>query len=145
VTPVIPDIAGFADAQDRLRQQFGQNITFKVPQAKTWPAGTAIDPESGEPYDPTVVPTSGANPTLVTKKVNVIFKPLIPGRADDVERVPLGVKQTKGAALLASPADYPDIQGAVSFELNGREYRVSDQVPDGLTTVQRYVIFGEPT
>jgi hypothetical protein len=141
----VPDIAGFADAQDRLREAFGQDITFLVPQAKTWPAGTALDPETGEPYDPTTVPTSGADPTEVVKKVNVIYKALIAGDEDNVVRERLGVMQTESCALIASLADEPDIEDASEFVVNERRYRITDAVTDGLTGPQRYIIFGEPT
>lgn len=142
MTPT-PDIAGFADAQNRLRLGLGQDIGFRIPQAPAWPAGTAVDPESGEPYDPTTVDASGP-PDVVTKKVNVIFRALIAGSDDVVVRERLGVMTTEGCALIAAAADKADIVEATEFTVNGRRYRITDTVDDGLTAVQRYIIFGEP-
>ena len=55
---ITPDLQGFRDAQSELRQLFGQDITFQAKAAATWPLGTPIDPETNEPYDPTIEPVS---------------------------------------------------------------------------------------
>jgi hypothetical protein len=63
MTAPTPDIAGFIAAQDRMRQVFGRDVPFNVPVAPVWPVDTQLD-ENGEPYDPTVVPSSGGGMTF---------------------------------------------------------------------------------
>ena len=46
---VIPNIAGFIAADKTMRSTFGDTITFSVPQVPQWPAGTRINPDTGEP------------------------------------------------------------------------------------------------
>jgi hypothetical protein len=63
--PPQADLAGFADAQSRLRNQFAEEVTFMYPEQFAWPAGTPIDPETDEPYDPTVEPITASAASAV--------------------------------------------------------------------------------
>lgn len=140
---MLPDIAGFVDAQERLRESLGNDVTFKIPQEKVWPDGVQLDPETGEPYDPTVVPVSGADFDEVERKVTVVFRPIHPNVEDPVDDQPAGVMHRESAALIASPAVYADIEDAAFFVLNGMEYRVTSIDPDGIVGIDRYIVFGE--
>jgi hypothetical protein len=65
--PPQADLAGFADAQSRLRNQFAEEVTFMYPEQFAWPAGTPIDPETDEPYDPTVEPITASAASAVVR------------------------------------------------------------------------------
>jgi hypothetical protein len=138
-----PDLDGWREAQARLRTALGQNVTFKIPLPKVWDPDVQLDPETGEPYDPTVVPTSGGGFAEIEKRVSVVFRPIHPNVEDPVLDEPAGVMHRESVALMADPADYPDIEDAARFTLQGNEYRVTSIDADGLVETDRYVIFGE--
>lgn len=137
-----PNIQGFKDAQNQLIEKLGQDITFRVPVPAVYPANVSLDPESGEPYDPTAVPTSGGDHDEVEVKVTVVFRPLGTDK-DDVVSETIGLLNTTDVALIARAADYSDIQDAAEFDLNGRAYRITDIVPDGLVGIDRYIVYGQ--
>jgi hypothetical protein len=72
-----PDTAGFADAQDRLRQELGVDAVFLIPTALVWPPGTPLDPETGKPFDPFLDPVDPAANTEVTVRCSFVHSPLI--------------------------------------------------------------------
>lgn len=142
--PNAPDIAGFRDAQNRLREVLGQDVTFHVPEAVTWDPAVALDPETGQPYDPTTVPTSGGGHADVVIRVSVVFRTIRRGAVEDqVIDQPVGVMNDGTVALLIAQADYAAIQDATEFVLNGKDYRITDILPDGIGEIDRYVAFGE--
>lgn len=137
-----PDLAGWREAQDRLREALGEDVTFSIPLPKTYDESVALDPETGEPYDPTVVPTSGGGFTSVIVRATVVFHPIKRGDEDQVEQSAVGMMDIKNVALLVGEADYPGIQDAAEFVLHGRDYRITDMMPDGLVGIDRYVVYG---
>lgn len=141
--PPTPDLAGFRDAQDRLRQALGQDIVFQIPVAKTWGPDVSLDPETGEPYDPTAVPVSGGGVTTVTVRATVIFRPIKRGDEDQVTGVAGGVMNDQNVALLVAATDFTEIEPATGFVLNGKDYSITDIMPDGLGEIDRYVVYGE--
>lgn len=138
-----PDIAGFREAQARLRQKMGQDVAFSIPETPQWAPGVQLDPETGRPYDPTIEPTAGGGFTTVTHRVSVIFRPIRGRLQDETEATAMGIVSDDTAALLMDPADYPSVESAVKFDLNGTDYKITEAVPDGLAGVDRYVVFGE--
>lgn len=140
-----PDLDGWRDAMNRLRVALGQDIAFQVPVTPVWPAGVQLDPENGRPYDPTIQPESGGDTTDVIVRVGVVQPPIRTGSArDDVDMgSAAGPMLTTNVALIVGEADYPAIQDATTFVLNGRDYRITDILPDGLTRVDRYIAYGE--
>jgi hypothetical protein len=141
---VTPNVAGYKDAMDRLRSALGQDVTFKVPEAVTWPAGVELDPETGQPYDHTVEPESGGGFTEVVVHVGVVnqtFRTANP--KDEVPDAAGGIERTGLVVLNCSLADYPTVEPATEFTLNGIDYRVTDREATGLTSVDRWMIFGE--
>lgn len=140
-----PDIAGFQDAQERIRLALGQNVDFQIPIAPVYPDGTQLDPETGEPYDPTVDPTSGGGNTIVTKKVVVCYAPIQGSKVPNEKGREgwQGVARGESCALLASVDDFPDIEPATGFVLNEVEYQITEIIEDGLVGMERAVVFGE--
>lgn len=136
-----PDIAGFRVAQDRLRQVLGRAVTFHVPEAPVYDPDVQLDPETGRPYDPTVVPTSGGGEADVTITVGIVTTVIESSDEADIEAGPSGVRSSESAALIIAPADKPDIAGAGAFTLDGMRYAVIDLRFDGSS--DRWVCFGE--
>jgi hypothetical protein len=134
-----PDLSGFAEAQDRLRVALGVDAVFLIPQASVWPVGTEINPDTDEPYDPTVVPTSGGGVNEVVVRVAPVQRPI--GGGDDVIEGPSGVRQDETIALRINPADKPAIDGARSVIVHSIEYRVTEVVDDD----DQWIVFGEAT
>jgi hypothetical protein len=141
--PPTPDIAGFKDAQKRLRNYLGQEIDFQIPVPKTWGPDVALDPETGEPYDPTAVLTSGGGDTIVTVKATVIFRPIKRGDEDLVAGVAAGVMNEENVALYIDVSDFASVEAATGFSWNGKDYRITDMLPDGLTSIDHYIVYGE--
>jgi hypothetical protein len=93
MTAPTPDIAGFIAAQDRMRQVFGRDVPFNVPVAPVWPVDTQLD-ENGEPYDPTVVPSSGGGTAPSVIHVGVVRNALPTNEEDEVDRGVSGAVKT---------------------------------------------------
>jgi len=136
--PEAPDLAGFAEAQSRLRTHFGEPVLFIWPAEKTWPPGTKLDDETGEPYDPMIEPVS-TDPDERLALGDVARRPFqhedvefsAPGM---VEREHVMVAMDGGYASAASAAD--------SFIVGGSEYELPSGRFDGIGELQRYLAFG---
>lgn len=141
--PTQPDIQGFRDAMDRGRDVLGQDVTFHVLADPVWPDGTAINPETGRPYDPTVVASSGGDETDVVIRVGVVSPVLTVAGRDQVEADVQGVVRTNRAALDVALEQVPNVSDAVAFTVNEIRYVVTDKVLHGLGGADRYLVFGE--
>lgn len=137
---VSPDLTGFREAQRRLRDAFGQDVTFHWPPTQTWPEGTRLDPESGQPYDPTVKPVASA-PRSAVVKADVASSP---GRKDSTDTTAFGELEVGDVLLIVNPEDALAVAGATRFELpNGERYAVRATRDDGIGGVDRHLVFGE--
>lgn len=130
-----PDLAAFADAQERLRDYFGELVVFLRPVESTWPDGTELDPETGEPYDPMAVPTASGQASGAVGNVDVAFK----GRDENIEWSALGFVEAEDVLLIHSIAAASAASGAVSAIVRGEEYMVVAQRPDGIGAIQRFL------
>lgn len=128
-----PDLAGFTDAQKRLREAFGEVVEFLAPAVETYPAGTKLDPETDRPMDPLVEPDSSTTP-IERVKCNVAFKPT---RAEADES---GWRDVEHVRLIADISDRAKIDGAVRARVRGQTYRIVSMTPDGIGGVQRYLV-----
>lgn len=135
-----PDIAGFRQAQEELIDKLGQDVTFRIPQPVTYPPDTQLDRETGRPFDPTIKPTSADHDDVVVR-CTVVYRPI--QGDEDVKGGMSGLRRTANMALALKVADRPQIDDATQATVNGLDYAVRDIVPDGLTEVQRYVVFLE--
>lgn len=128
-----PDLAGFTDAQKRLREAFGERVTFVKPGVKTYPAGTKLDPETNEPMDPLIDPID-APETRVVVNCNVAYRTQ-PAEADTI-----GWHDVEHVRFIADIADRAKIDGAKTAEARGQTYEIVSTTPDGIGGVQRYLV-----
>lgn len=117
------NMAGFLDAQQRLREQVGIDAVFVHPGQITWPAGTAINPETGEPYDPFVTPESSIPDQRETVRCGKLTRAMgaPEGRIEDTA---IGSMTAFGMALTFSLDDWDRVDGAETVEAEGDEWRV---------------------
>lgn len=134
----VPDLAGFREAQDRLIDLAGTPCDFHTPGVLTWPADVAIDPETGDPYDPTAVPDAPEAPTVVTKKCSVIsgVPRVTTDRSDTFN--PFGWVNDTRIALKLPAADYPDVKDATTVTVYGVDYAIHEWREVGLDIIDSY-------
>lgn len=146
---VTPDLEGFREAQTRLRLQFGEDIAFSGETAPTWPIGTPIDPETDEPYDPTIEPTSGGVMTVIgTIRCSIVFRPMGLSRRgidDDIQTTAVGNFEEGAVVLIADPDDYATVDTATQFDCHDETYIIAQVEKDqlGPGDIQRVLIYGE--
>lgn len=76
-----PDLDGFRAASEQLRDQMGKALVYLTPTETTWLEGTPLDPETGDPWDPTIEPlASGFTSASATTIV------VLPGATDRVAK-----------------------------------------------------------
>jgi hypothetical protein len=142
---IVPDIAGFRAAQQRLRELLGTTVTFLIPEAATWAAGEPIDPETGRPMDPFAEPATGGGLVEVTKRVSFVARPLTSGRAlgGDVAAAPIGNVDMGSAALIVDVADYPDVEDATRVHVGQALYDIENWRFDTLGEAERWIAYLE--
>jgi hypothetical protein len=134
-----PDIAGFQEAQDRLNDELGEDVTFIAVEPKVWPAGTPVDRETGEPLDPIIEPESGGGEIATVVRCTPIEGAI---RAQDPTRIsPSGVRDTEELVFSVKLVDTPLVADAVYVDHNGERYHVTDVKNDD----DRTLVFTEPT
>lgn len=138
---VAPDLAGFTEAQQRLRGGFGEDVTFFQAAVLTYPPDTPIDPETGEPYDPTVEPVDENQPSA-TVTCTVAF--ITQANRDQLEfkTSALGIEERTHVLAIADIAAEPQITGAIEFDWRGDRYKIEAQKPDGIGAEQRVLTWG---
>lgn len=134
------DLAGFADAQRRLRQQFGETCVFLQPPILTYPGGTPIDPDTAMPYDPVTQPTASAQASAAVN-CNVVFVAM--GRtSEDADREgAAGFADRTRIMLIADLADRALCEGAVTVLLREHAYQVTSEKADGIGALQRWLTY----
>lgn len=136
-----PDFDGFATAQATLREKFGRDLRFYTPEETTYPEGTPLDPESGRPYDPTILPTaSGYVATDV--RVSVVNRP-VQGTNDTMKRKAIGWLESGGIVLIVDPADWASIETATEVEYADERYVIRQSDHDYFGPVDRYLLYCE--
>lgn len=139
---VEPNLPGYHEAQARLIEKLGADAEFDLPPtAVTWPADTALDPETGQPYDPTIEPESGGDPSQATVKGTVIERTA----KEATELAAIGWVENADVALKIRPDDRPAIDGATHFTVFGERYAIRDIRPSGLDTPDGYLVYGAHT
>jgi hypothetical protein len=131
-----PDLTGYREAQVALVAQLGSDVPFFTPSAVTWPAEAILDPETGEPYDPTVVPTSSGF-TSASVRCGIAVRPIGLSRrgvADDEGWTALGKFEDGEGVLLVPIADFEDndLDEATEAEIYNERYEVTQTDEDGL-------------
>jgi len=134
---VATGIPGFQEAQVRLVAAMGNDVTFHFPaSAVTYPASTAIDPETGTALDPFILPLTESIPAPIDIRGTVIRKN--PAGAQE------GNDRTHGVAAagkvwvrlpLGSPGYDPSVLFASRMEIFGEFYRLERFMYDGFADV----------
>lgn len=136
-----PDLAGFADAQRRLRDGFGEQITFLQDAVVTFPPNTVFDPESGEPMDPTIVPTASAQASAAVK-CDVYFRAISRGGTGKEEiQTPAGIFPSSHLMLIADITDRATCEPCNECIVRGDRMKIETQKPDGIGAVQRWLVY----
>lgn len=139
-----PNFEGFADAQARLRENFGHDLSFFIPALATWPAGVELDPETGEPYDPTIEPETGGDFAAVTVKAAVVSRPMGLSRRgidDSTKRTAIGWMEEGGIVLIVDADDWSLIEDATEVEYADERYTIRQTDHDYLGPVDRYLLY----
>jgi hypothetical protein len=138
-----PDVQGFIAASQQLRQNFGSIATFSLPVSPVWPDDTAINPDTGAPYDAMVV-RSNASYTTVDLTVLVIVKQGSPLRPQsDTEWEPAGDLSGMDIILDIDALDYASVQEATEFAINDLNYKLEEWKPFSMANdMYRYLCYG---
>lgn len=139
-----PDLAGFKEAQDRHRQQQGENIVFLGEVLLTFSPGTPLDPQTGRPYDPMIQPTGSAVSSAAVR-CGVAFRAVdragVSGGAD----VSAAGRFDSNHVLLNAPiAAASAVVGAKAFILRAEEYKITASKTDGISqdAQHRWIVYG---
>lgn len=125
-----PNIAGFAEAQDRKRALLGVPVTFYWDPTFIYPNGTPSNDE-GTPYDPVLSSATASAQASATVIAAPIYRlQLSPTRATDSASDALGRGAKTRIALTIDIADAPTVAGATSFELHGDRFKIHSAKKD---------------
>lgn len=130
------DLAGFRDAQVRLRQQFGEPVPFFTPQPATYASGVVMDPESGVPMDPTIPAlSSGFASAVVT--ASVVARPLGLSRRGveyDVAQTAFGNLEEGTIVLIVGYDEWEaaNLDAATEVEVHDERYEIEQTEQDQL-------------
>jgi len=139
--PPSPDLAGFRDAAVRMRAEMGSDVPFFTRTDGTYPPGTAIDPETGKPFDP-AAPESGSAWGSASLRVGVYTRALAASREDDAVANAVGWFEEGHIVLDADPDEYAEVEDATEVEWNGERYEISDDDGSEIDNVEhRKLIF----
>lgn len=143
--PTAPDIPGFADAQNRLRQQLGVDAVFLIRVPAVYPAGTQLD-DDGTPFDPTVEPESGGDFATMTKRCSIVqgmLRMAARGRDESADR-PAGIFQGETIVLGLASTDKVDVEDASEVVAGSITYAITDLALDPAFNIDaRWLVFGE--
>lgn len=123
-----------------MRVLMGEDVTFFTPQDSVYPVGTPLDPETQEPYDPTVVPLASGFASAV-KHVGVYTRPVV-GMEDDATANAVGWFEEGNIIFDVAPEDYESIEDATEAQRFNERYEISDADDSGVAgTIHRVLLF----
>lgn len=134
-----PDLAGFRAAQQRKRDELGEDVLFLHEPSITFPPGTPTDPETGRPYDPVLTPTASARASAIVRCAVAVDW----GTREDVEDTPAGIFARGDVMAIAPSGAASAIDGAIELEVRGVRYSVRSQTFDGVAGIDRFLTIGE--
>lgn len=141
ILSVTPDKAGFAAAQQRLRDKLGMDVTFYGPVVASYAPDVPLDPETGAPYDPMITPTASAAASA-TVRCSIVQRPFALPQfhgADSAE----GWGSHNDVSAIMDADSGRSIASAVSFGYGDHLFTVRSTMFDGIGDIQRYVVHGE--
>lgn len=135
-----PDLTGYREAQLTLIAKLGGDVPFFSPTVTTWPPGTVLDPESGVPYDPTILPTASGFASA-SVRCGVAIRPVGLSRrgiADDAVINALGLIEEGEGILIVPVADYDanNLDAATQVEVHDDRWEITQRTPDGIGNVE---------
>jgi hypothetical protein len=144
---VTPDFAGFEDAQRRLRAALARTVIVHSTTPAVYPPGTPLDPESGEPHDPTIAPESGGEDVsqVINARVHGAAFMGAGAAAFGGREVTdqLGIHSTRDVALVVEPELYDDVKDARTFEVDDQTFAVQNVVHDEIAHAPRVIVYGK--
>lgn len=135
-----PNFAGFREAQERLRDHFGQDLIFTTPGEKTWPEGTEINSDTGLPYDPEVTPVESPQ-TQVHVSCNVVKDGVGSGGNDEATKTAAGWLKDGGIVIIVDISDWNLVRNATTVVYADDTYTIRDSRHDFIGSVDRYLIW----
>lgn len=143
MSAITPDITGFIAAQDQLREDLGAPVTFRIPQDPVWPAGTKINPDTGEPYSAMVQRTNAEFAEMEVKAL-IIAKQGSPMRPQaDTHFEQAGLLGGMDIILDVAITGYEQVSAASQFQVNGEDFALEEWKPFSLGGVlYRYLAYG---
>jgi hypothetical protein len=138
------DLAGFRAAMIQMRAEMGSDVPFFTKSTGTYPPGTAIDPESGVPFDPTVGELGSAWGSA-SYRVGVYTHPIGGDMADsEVIANAVGWFEEGNIVIDMDPTDYADVEDATEVEWNGYRYEISHVDGSAIDNVEhRKLVFAK--
>ena len=132
----VPDLSGFRDAQERLVDGLGLDVTFHFTDVMTYASGVYLDPETGKPMDPLVSPsaTAPASAAIVVRATVIRRIPqLTRSGQNDGNATAGGIIPTGKAWLRIPEGTYDqDIKMAERVEINNEMFIIERFVEDGI-------------
>jgi hypothetical protein len=138
-----PSIERFAERQGFLVENLGTVVTFFTPadpEDVAWPSGTALDPNTNLPYDPTVEPASGGSGAT---SAAITVGRAVGGEADEGEGQAVGIMPDTRGLLVVEPDDYPQVASATTCEIHGEMYKVTRRRRRGLPGAEQHLLYVE--
>lgn len=132
-----PDFNGFADAQARLRAQFGQDVVFKIPNTATYAGPT--DPETGRPLDPYETPLTGGGETSVALRLSVVNDAV--NSNDESQFSPVGQIRSNRLVFIVPGTLVAQIEDAVAVICYDERYEIEEIRPDAMGPVPRSLVY----
>lgn len=139
-----PDFEGFADAQVRLRQQFGQDVIFYSGGSASYASGVSLN-DDGVPFDPSIKPIASGK-TATTVRVSLVNRPMGLSRRgidNTVERQAIGWLEAGGIVAIVDAEDWHLLADAEEAQWADEYYAIRQSDHDFLGPVDRYLLYME--
>lgn len=132
-----PDLAGFRAARERKRSAFSEPVVLLGPIVATWPPGVPLDPDTGTPFDPTIAPLGSA---MASATINVEW--VWRSSSDPEDTGAAGRFDKEHPMLIAASAAASAVDGMTYFAGRGARYQIQSVHFDGITGIDRVLIYG---
>lgn len=112
------------------------------PEIAAYDPGVALDPETGEPFDPLIEPQATAQASAQIQ--GRVAHRGVPGNPDAASMdSALGWMEDTDVAVITGSAAASAASGAVKMVIRDERYEIRTMRFDGLAGVDRFLIFGE--
>jgi hypothetical protein len=138
-----PDLTGYREAQIALIAQLGSEVEFFLPAGVVWPPEAILDPETGEPYDPSVLPVSSGF-SSASVKCGIAIRSRGGVAKDEEILTAIGPFENGEGALLVPVADYEanSLDEATEAVVYNERYDITQADEDGLADqIHRVIVY----